>query len=375
MSDAYFLYHSIGMYPEKTQDLARAMADFAAIWGRGDDGQWGHVLPLRQRFVDHWAALLHAEPGTMTTFENVTSAVHGLVHALPQAQLSGKKVLVAADCFPSVHFLLQQMAARRGFTLVTVPLRPGATWVTDDDFERHWGPDVALALLTWVSSTSSHRIGLDRLVVHGRKMGSVIGADITQGAGLLPFDVTAPQVDFAVSTSLKWMCGVPGAGVLYVRPGLIPLLAPELSGWFSQENPFNWDITAFARAGDIRRMDNGTPGCMAAIASLPALEWHSRQDHGALLAHNRDLCARIIAGAEALGLTLASPRDADRRGGSVMLRLTDAASAALVVEGLRARAITADARGAVLRLSPGGMTTASGTEALLDALADLAGRR
>ena len=57
MTDAYFLYHSIGMYPGKDADLARALSDFAGVWGKADDSQWGYVLPLRARFIDPPAAL------------------------------------------------------------------------------------------------------------------------------------------------------------------------------------------------------------------------------------------------------------------------------------------------------------------------------
>ncbi len=374
MSGSYFLYHSIGMYPGKEQDLALALGEFAQVWGRSDDSQWAQVLPLRARFVDRWRAILNAPAHSVTTTESVTAAFHAVLGALPEAHLAGKKILVGADCFPSNHFLLQTMAARHGFTLATVPMRQGASWVEDEDFLDHWGPDVGLALLTWVSSTSSHRIDLGRMVAHGRRMGSLLAVDITQGAGLLPFDVMAPEVDFAFSTSLKWMCGTPGAGALYVSPRLVAHLRPDFAGWFSQENPFNWDITAFAPAQDIRRFDSGTPGCMAALASLPALDWHAGQDHAAILAHNRRLTARILDGVGAMGLPILTPRDEGRRGGSVMLRLPEARPAAEVVGALRARGISTDARGQTLRLSPGVMTTDAGTEAMLDALARAVGR-
>ena len=368
MSETYFLYHSIGQYPGKARDLTAAMAEFAFCWGRPDDGQWAYALGTRAKFVDRWRAILNAAPGSVTTFESVTQAFHSLLQSLPAGHLRGRKVLVAADCFPSNHFLLQGMAATHGFTLQTVPMRQGAAYVADDDFLDAWGPGVGLALLTWVSSTSSHRIDLGRMVAHGRRMGSLIGVDITQGAGLLPFDVAAPEVDFAVSTSLKWMCGTPGAGVLYLSPRLIPHCAPQLRGWFSQDNPFNWDISRFSYAPDIRRFESGTPGVMAALASLPALDWHAAQDHGEMLAHNRRLTARIIDAADFLGLPLQSPREESRRGGSVMVRLPDRHPAAAVVAGLRAMGVTTDARGLVLRLSPGVMTTAAGTEKLITAL-------
>lgn len=366
---SYFLYHSIGQYPGKADDLARVMAEFAATWARPDDGQWPVALGLRQRFIDRWRAILNAGPGTVTTCESVTAGLATFLTALPADRLKGKRLLVAADCFPSAHFLLQGLAPRLGFRLDTVPLRQGAPWVEDEDMIAAWGPDVGFALLTWVSSTSSHRIDLDRLVAHGRQMGSLIGVDITQGAGLLPFDVMEPQVDMAISTSLKWMCGTPGAGALYVAPALIAQSEPELRGWFSQDNPFNWDITRFAFAPDIRRFDHGTPGVMAAAASVPALDWHAGQDHRATLDHNRALSALVLDGVEALGLALLSPRDPAQRGGSVMVRLPDDRPAPAIVARLREGSVSTDARGQTLRLSPGVMTTGAGVGRLMEALA------
>lgn len=371
MSETYFLYHSIGMYPGKARDLAAALAEFAFVWGKPDDGQWAYALGMRQRFIDRWRAILNAPTQSLTTFENVTSAFHSLLASLPPGHLKGRKVLVGADCFPSNHFLLNGMAEKYEFTLQTVPLRQGAAYVEDEDFLDAWTPQVGLALLTWVSSTSSHRIDLPRMVAHGRRMGSLIGTDITQGAGLIPYDVMAPEVDFTISTSLKWMCGTPGAGVLYLSPRLIAHCHPELRGWFSQQNPFNWDITAFDYAPDIRRFDNGTPGVMAALASLPALDWHAQQNQAALLAHNRSLTARLIEAADALRLPLLTPRDPDKRGGSIMLRLPDSHPAPQIVAALRAQGITTDARSQTLRLSPGNLTTLAGTETLIAALAAL----
>jgi len=368
---SYFLYHSIGQYRDKARDMAQAMAEFAAVWGRADDLQWPYALGVRQRFIDRWRAILGAADGTVTTAESVTAALSALIGGLPDTVLRGRRVLVAGDCFPSVHFLLAGLQASRGFVLDTVPMRQGSPWVEDEDIVARWGADVGLALLTWISSTTSHRSDLAPLVAHGRRMGSLIGVDITQGAGLLPFDVGAPMIDFALSTSLKWMCGSPGAGILYANPALIARSQPTLRGWFSQPDPFNWDFDRFSLAPDIRRFDHGTPGIMAAAASLPALDWHAAEDQNALVAHNRTLSALVQDGVNALGLPLVSPAAAKDRGGSVMALLPADCPAPEIIAGLRRRDIAADARGRTLRLSPGVLTTADGVTHLLETLTDL----
>ncbi len=367
--EAYLLYHSIGQYPGKRDALAGALEAFAGAWSACDDGQWGAVLGRQQRFIDLWRGLVGAPEGTMATTQNVTTGLYSLIAALPEARLRGKKVLVAGDVFPSLHFLLSGLAPRLGFTLQTVPLRQGATWVEDEDVIAAWDAEVGLCLLTWVSSTSSHRCDVDRLVAHGREVGSLVGIDITQAAGLLPFDVTQAGVDFMLSTSLKWIGGTPGAGVLYLREALIGECRPELRGWFSQENPFSWDLDAFAYAPDARRFDNGTPPALAAVASVPALEWQAGLDRAALVAQNRRLAERLIAGIDDLGLRLASPRDAAQRGGSVMALLPADRPAGAVVDRLRDAGIYVDARGQCLRLSPGAVTTEAGVEAALEHLA------
>jgi kynureninase len=277
-------------------------------------------------------------------------------------------VLVAGDCFPSLHFLLTGLAERYGFELRTVQLRDGAHWVEDEDVIAAWGPEVGLALLTWVSSTSSHRCDLEALVAHGRSQGSLIGVDITQAAGLIDYDCMAVAADFAISTSLKWMCGSPGGGILQVMPDVIARCQPSLRGWFSQENIFSWDINAFAYAPDIRRFDNGTPSVMACVASVPALEWHAAQDWGQQLAKNRSLSEAIITAADEAGLELASPRNAAQRGGSVMVKLPDPDVVQALLSRLRTISVFADARGAVLRCSPGFMTTEAGIARLVSAL-------
>jgi len=364
----YMLYHSIGQYPGKAQDMAKALTAFAECWGATNDEQWGYALGQRQRFIELWSQLLKAPASSLTTTENVTTALAAMIMALPGDELEGRVVLVAGDCFPSLHFLLTGMADRYGFTLRTVPLREGASWVEDEDVIAAWGPEVGLALLTWVSSTSSHRCDLALLMAHGRSQGSVIGVDITQAAGLIDYDCLAVGADFAISTSLKWMCGSPGGGILQVMPDVIARCQPSLRGWFSQDNIFSWDINAFAYAPDIRRFDNGTPSVMACAASVPALEWHAQQDWSAELARNRALCEVIIAAADEAGFELASPRDPSERGGSVMMRLPDGLDAQAVLADLRGRSVFADARGSLLRCSPGFMTTREGADRLVEAL-------
>jgi selenocysteine lyase/cysteine desulfurase len=273
-------------------------------------------------------------------------------------------VLIAADCFPSLHFMLAHLAPRFGFALVTVPHREGANWVTDDDFIATWGPEVALAILTWVSSTSSHRIDVERLVAHGRRVGSLVALDVTQGIGILPFDAVASGVDFAASTSLKWLCGVPGAGTAFMAPDLLARLEPGRAGWFSQPDPMNWDLDSFRFAPDARRFDNGTPSYLPFIASVPGLEWHASVGAGPLRAHNLDLSHGLMEIAHRRRLRLVSPRDDGERGGTIVIEVPGKTTPDALRRRLEADGLFCDTRGSRMRWSPGLVTTREALEQL-----------
>jgi kynureninase len=354
----YFLYHSIGTFPGKADAVAGALGDFAQIWSAEDDGQWPAALSRRQEFISVWERLIAAKPGTVTTTENVTSGLYSVVGALPENMLKGRRVLVTADCFPSLHFLLTGLAERFEFTLDTVPLRSGETWVREEDVIDRWQSDVALTLLTQVTSTASYRADLQKMIVHGRQMGSLVGIDITQGVGVVPFSIAELDTDFVVSTSLKWLCGTSGAGMLYVRPDLLAQCKPELRGWFSQPNPFSWDLNAFSYAPDARRFDHGTPAILASIASLPGLRWVEKTGVEAIAAQNRSMTEALVSWAGGRGLRLASPEAAKRRGGSVMIALPSTVVPSEIVGHLRSLKLYCDARGSTLRLSPGAVTGA-----------------
>lgn len=367
----YFLYHSIGQYPGKGGDMAAAASRFAEAWAAPDDGQWPAVLAERAVFLDLWARLIEAPKGSLTTAESVTAALHAVVTALPTERLAGRRILVGADCFPSLHFLLAGLAPRLGFTLETVPIRDGGSWVREEDVLERLRGDVALVLVTQVTSTAGYRADLDALLPAIRAAGSLVALDLTQGIGVVPFSLRDHAPDIVVSTSLKWLCGAPGAGILHVRPDLLASLRPELRGWFSQSDPFAWDLDGFAYAPDARRFDAGTPAPLAAIASVPALRRTLAGDAAARLDHSQGLCDAILDSATGLGVRAVTPFDRARRGGSVMLRLPPAAAPVALIAGLREAGLHADARGPILRLSPGAITQGHHVERLLACLADL----
>ena len=61
---------------------------------------------------------------------------------------------------------------------------------------------------------------VEPIIERAHEVGAHVVLDAYQSVGTVPLDVTALNVDFAVGGSVKWLCGGPGAGWLYVRPDL-----------------------------------------------------------------------------------------------------------------------------------------------------------
>jgi len=350
----WLMFHSVGRFAGQRAAMESALAGFASDWTALDQNRWVAAEAGRRRTLSLWAQLIGAQADDVFCSENVTAAFHSFLTALHPGELAGRQVLIAADCFPSLHFLLSGLAPRLGFTLITVPLRAGSAWVEDDDFIAEWHEDVALAIVTWVTSTASKIANLDRLIAHGRRTRSLIAVDATQGVGILPFDVGA--FDFAASTSLKWLCGVPGAGMAYVSPQLSARSQPTLRGWFSQPDPFNWNIEQFSFAARARRFDHGTPSFLPFIASEPGLLHLRENGIAAVRSHNLALCRILMEIADSHGLTVLSPRSDAERGGTVVIRVPDAVAPAELVQRLGKSGLHCDVRGNRMRWSPGLIT-------------------
>ncbi|HDR9173044.1 TPA: aminotransferase class V-fold PLP-dependent enzyme [Burkholderia vietnamiensis] len=359
----WLMYHSVGIFPGQQAAVTDALARFTVDWYAPDDRRWAAGLGARATLLSGWATLIGADAAHVFGAQNVTDVFARFLDGLDDAALAGRTVLVAADCFPSLHFLLNGVAARRGFTLKTVPVREGEAYVRDEDFIAAWDAEVALALVTWVSSLTSKRVDLAALIAQARSTGSLVALDITQGVGILPFDLHNTPVDFVCGSTLKWLCGAPGTGLGYIAPHLLDNgMQPGVRGWFSQPDPFNWNLDTFSYAADARRFDTGTPSLLPFVASQPGIDWLLAQRPSELRTHNLALCHQLMEIADVLGYRLLSPRDDTLRGGSVMVEIPADHDPQLIVTMLASRQIHVDSRGRTLRLSPGATTTAAGIE-------------
>jgi kynureninase len=197
--------------------------------------------------------------------------------------------------------------------------------------------------------------------------------DIYQAAGAVPVNLEALGVDFAVGGSVKWLCGGPGAGYLYVRRDLAGELQPGIVGWAAHARPFQFQIGPIEYADAPERFQSGTPNVPALYSCRAGYEIVREIGVEAIRAKSLQLTRRLIDLASTAGFQINTPDADHERGGSVIVNVPDAAN---VTDELIRRGVIVDYRpGAGIRIAPHFYNTIDEIDHVMHELSDIVGSR
>jgi selenocysteine lyase/cysteine desulfurase len=320
------------------------------LWQTKGGDAWDDWLAHIDGFCDSLAGLFNGRSDQFCPQVNISSAVTKIIASLPPRP--GKNVILLSELdFPSVGFTLQQ-AQRLGYEIRRIPAE-AASLQKPFPLQR-WAeyltPDVQVALITHVLYGNSYRNPVKEIVALARQQDIVTVIDIAQASGIVPIDVQDWNADFVVGSSIKWLCGGPGAGFMWVNDNILPRLQPFDVGWFSHENPFEFDITDFRYAPTARRFWGGTPSVLPYIIAHAGIEQIRAIGPAAIQAHNQSLTGHLVKVAQENDWPLLTPADPAQRGGTICIGFPNAAA---VVNALQAAQIKVDSRPAFgVRFSP-----------------------
>jgi kynureninase len=157
------------------------------------------------------------------------------------------------------------------------------------------------------------------IVERAHRVGAHVVLDTFQSLGTVPVDVRGINVDFACGGVLKWLCGGPGTAYLYVRPDLGRKLQSRLTGWVAHEKPFHFEIGPIRYAEPPYKFMNGTPNVPALYAARPGLKIIADAGIENIRAKSKRQVAKLIQLADARGWRVNTPRDPEKRGGTVSI--------------------------------------------------------
>ncbi len=320
----YLLSHSAGLLP--TAARGEFEAHFFTPWAAKPGESWPLWLNAIDNFRSALASLLGGRMADYCPQPNVSAGLFALLSGLT-LEKGRDKVVVSAHAFPSLGFVAQQ-AERLGFCFELLEGDPADITIWDAALT----PDVAVVLVMHVHSNTSVVSPVTEIADLARARGIFSIIDVAQSAGILPIDVGAWRADALIGSCLKWLCGGPGAGFLWCPHDLKPLNV----GWFSHENPFEFDIRDFRYAPDARRFWGGTPSVASCVLATTGIRTITGIGIETILRHNRALIARF------------DPSDRSGKGGTLCYKPAEIEKtmAALTATGCRF-----DRRDDTLRLS------------------------
>jgi kynureninase len=227
----------------------------------------------------------------------------------------------------------------------------------------------ALVAVSHVLFRSSFVVKIKPIVRRARRVGAPVMWDVYQSAGCMPVDVLAADVDFAVGGCLKWLCGGPGAGYLYVREELIPQLEPAFTGWQADADAFAFRPGGVRYRDDVWRFLNGTPNVPALLACRPGLAILREVGARAVRAKSVKQTTRLMKAARQRGWPVTASLEPARRGGTVAIDLPNAFE---VGQELLERQVIVDYRpGAGIRVSPHFYTSEEECDRLIDEVEEI----
>jgi kynureninase len=324
------------------------LTDYAETWATRGVRAWAEgwwEMPVTTG--NEVAHIIGAEPGSVVMHQNV-SICQSLILSCFEPSPKRNKIVYSELNFPSVMYVYEAHARDGSLRIETVKSDDGIT-IPLERFLAAIDEETLLVPFSHVLFKSGFLQNAKAITERAHEVGAMVVLDTYQSAGTVPFNVKELNVDFATGGSVKWLCGGPGAGYLYVRPDLQAQLQPKTTGWMAHEAPFAFD-TELHYAPGITRFLHGSPAIPALYAAQSGYRIINEIGVDKIREKSVRQTTRLIELAEEAGFKVTSPKDAADRGGTITVGHGDAAA---ITRELIRREFLVDFRpGAGVRISP-----------------------
>lgn len=365
-STTYLISNSLGAMPCGVYDAMKGYADTWATRGvRAWEERW---WMLAAEVGDRIGAIMNAPAGSVSTHQNVTTCQAIVASCF---DFSGKrnKVVYTDLNFPSVMYFWEAQRAY-GARVHMVKTDDGIRVPTERLLDAI-DDSTLLVPISHVIFRSSFIQDAKAIIEKAHQVGAHVVLDTFQSLGSVPVDVEALNVDFVCGGVLKWLCGGPGVGYLYVRPDLGKRLEPKLTGWFAHQNSMGFEIGPIRYTDPPFRFMNGTTNIPALEAARPGLKIIAEVGIHRIREKSKRQTARLIELADQHGWKVNTPRNPEQRGGTVSIDMPNSQD---VCRELLKREILVDWRpNAGVRMSPHFYTTDQELELAIEAVEQILG--
>ncbi len=347
----------------------RELDDFRGQWHQRGASAWYEYWMAKLAMLRSKAGVAHGvREGGTALMPSVSGALSMVTESMPRALTeSGRTRVVCSELdFPTLAY---QFRVKPEIELVVLRSEDGVG-IDLAQYEAAIDERTLMVATSHVFYATGFIQDIDAIADVAHRAGAWCVIDGYQASGQIPVDVEAAGVDAYVTGPLKWLCGGPGLGYLFVREHRIEELTPRFTSWFAARDQFAFDFESFEFRDDARRFELGTPPLATVHMALGAHQLLESVGFDAIHARNRRLTHHLIGRLGAEGFSLRMRDDLATRSNIVMVRMPGEAD---VVKALADAGIVVDHRPGHVRVSAHFYNTTDELEHFVDELVRIRG--
>ena len=362
LPDAYYMDgNSLGPVSDAAEaTLQDAIDEWRTLGIRG----WTEADPpwfwYGERLGDELAPLVGAESEEVVVANTTTVNIHTLIGtALDTLDGDEQGVLVNELDFPTDHYAIRAQLRHRGLDpethLHVVESRDGRTIKTEDIVRAMDEYAVGIVFMPSVLYRSGQLFDIERITKAAHDRDILAGFDLAHSVGVVPHELSAHDVDFAVWCSYKYLNGGPGAiAGLYVNERHFRTM-PALTGWWGHDKETQFEMNLeYTPAETAGAWQIATVPVFSAAPLWGSVEIVREAGIETIREKSLDLTSYLITLVEErladFGCTVGTPRDPASRGGHVAVEHPEGYR---ISQALRDRGIVVDFRQPnVVRICP-----------------------
>ncbi|MHA1616617.1 MAG: aminotransferase class V-fold PLP-dependent enzyme [Candidatus Njordarchaeales archaeon] len=229
---------------------------------------WRKWYDESQEVKKLFSRLINASPEEVSLIENTSMGLNLAANSIKWEP--GDNIVINDLEFPTNIFPWQVQARKHGLEIRVAKNRNGRLDI--DVYEKLVDDHTKVIALSWVEFSNGYVHDLKALSELAHTHGAYLVVDGIQGVGALKIDVRETDVDVIVCGAQKWLMGLPGTGLMYIKKSVLDELEVSFGGWLGDEKPFEFAYREYSPVRSARRFELGTPNFVGYYVLKSSLE-------------------------------------------------------------------------------------------------------
>ena len=361
----YLCGHSLGLQPKRAHEYVEQELEDWAKFGVEAHFHGRHPwMPYHRFLTENMAGVVGAKPVEVVIMNSLTANLHLMMVSFYRPTAQRHKIVIESGAFPSDRYAVESQIRFHGFdpaqSLIELKPRPSEATIRQQDIEallEREGSSIALIMLGGVNYATGQLFDMQAITRAGHARGCTVAFDLAHAAGNVPVRLHDWDADFAVWCTYKYLNGGPGCvGGCFVHERHAHASdLPRFAGWWGHDQDTRFRMGPnFQPMAGAEGWQLSNPPIMALAPLRASLEIFA----AAGIEHLRKKSILLTGYLEFLldqarsdKFTLITPRDPERRGAQLSIRIQQNGRA--VLDRLIAEGILCDWREPdILRAAP-----------------------